>query len=106
MKPAFLVSGFSCSQTTRKKEITDINSHTIKNMIALFAQTTNIIEIIKILYRKPRWPIFFFPKYSLTYPVENIETANTDIDITRMKKADSLSTKNPNFRYESCESVK
>ena len=35
------------------------------------------------------------PKYSLTYPVENIETANTDIDITRMKNADSLSTKKP-----------
>ncbi|MDL5503802.1 MAG: hypothetical protein QSU88_11375, partial [Candidatus Methanoperedens sp.] len=77
-----------------------------KNMIALFAQITNIIERIKMLYRKPRWPIFFFPKYSLMYPVENIDTANTDIEITRIKKAESLSTKNPNFRYESCESAR
>ena len=70
-------------------------------MIALFAEMTKIIERMKILYRKPRYPIFFFPKYSLTYPVEYIDTANTDIDITRMKNAESLSTKNPNFRYES-----
>ena len=49
MKPAFKVCGFSCSKTTRKYDITDISSQTIRNMTALFAETTSIMERIKIL---------------------------------------------------------
>ncbi len=38
--------------------------------------------------------------------MEYIETANTAMDITRMKKAESLSTKKPKFRNEVPERVK
>lgn len=44
--------------------------------------------------------MFFFPKYSLTYPVEYTETAKAAIEITRIKNADNLSTKNPKFKKE------
>ena len=37
------------------------------------------------------------------YPVEYIETANTAIEITRIKNAESLSTKKPKFKKEEPE---
>jgi len=61
-------------------------------MMVLLALTTRIIESMKMLYRNPRYPMFFFPKYSVAYPVEYIETENAVIDIIRIKNADNLST--------------
>ena len=34
------------------------------------------------------------------YPVEYIDTAKTEIEMTRIKKAESLSTKKPKFKKE------
>jgi hypothetical protein len=58
---------------------------------------------MKILYRKPRYPIFFFPKYSRTYPIEYMETARAAIDIIRIKKAESLSATKAKFRNDEPE---
>ncbi len=37
------------------------------------------------------------------YPIEYIETANTAMEITRIKNAESLSTKKPKFKKEEPE---
>lgn len=50
--------------------------------------------------------MFFFPEYSLTYPIEYIETAKAAIEMARMKNAESLSTKNPKFKNDVTDGLK